>query len=154
MSTVVPQNYFGCVIPEDLLYDVEMDVWVRLDGDEAVCGVTDPAQTRCGKFVAVQFRKVGKHVVRGRGLATIESAKWVGPFPSPLSGDIVAVNQETFGRDILMANRDPYGEGWLVRIRPTNRDAEIGLLQRGAEAFDAYRAKIDELEIRCFRCAD
>lgn len=154
MVTAVPQNYFGCVIPEELLYDVEMDVWIRLEGNEAVCGMTDPAQTRCGKFVAVQFRKVGKQVARGRGLATIESAKWVGPFPGPLSGEIVAVNAEAFERDILIANRDPYGAGWLVRIRPTNLSEEIGSLQPGTEAFDAYRSKIDELEIRCFRCAD
>ncbi|MEX2557919.1 MAG: glycine cleavage system protein H [Actinomycetota bacterium] len=154
MTTAVPQNYLGCVIPEELLFDVEMDVWVRIEGEEAVLGMTDPAQTRCGKFVAVQFRKVGKTVARGRGLATIESAKWVGPFPSPLSGEILAVNSEGFGRDILIANRDPYGEGWLVRIRPTNLDEEIGTLLRGSDAFDAYRSKIDELEIRCFRCAD
>jgi glycine cleavage system H protein len=154
VSTTVPQNYYGCVIPEELLYDVEMDVWARIEGDEVVCGMTDPAQTRCGKFVAVQFRKVGKQVRRGRSLATIESAKWVGPFPTPLTGEIVAVNSEAFERDILIANRDPYGEGWLVRIRPTSLSEEIGLLLSGPEAFEAYRGKIDELEIRCFRCAD
>ncbi|MGH2830034.1 MAG: glycine cleavage system protein H [Actinomycetota bacterium] len=146
--------YYGCQIPQDLLYDVVMDVWVRLEDDEAVIGLTDTAQTRCGKLVAIEFRRVGKVVDRGRGLATIESAKWVGPVPSPLSGEIVAVNAQAFGRDILIANRDPYGEGWLVRLRPTRLVAERPLLHGAAEAFDLFRAKIDELEIRCFRCAD
>lgn len=148
-------TYFGCVIPADLLYDVEFDVWVGLSDDgTATIGMTDPAQTRCGKIVAVEFRKVGKIVARGRGLATIESAKWVGPVPSPLSGEIIATNAEAFARDILIANRDPYGEGWLVRLRPAKLEEERALLTRGAGAFEAYRTKIDELEIRCFRCED
>ncbi|HVL90205.1 MAG TPA: glycine cleavage system protein H [Actinomycetota bacterium] len=146
--------HYGCVIPRDLLYDVEADVWIRLEGDEAVIGMTDPAQTRCGKLVAVDFRRVGKTISRGRGLATIESAKWVGPVASPLSGEIVAVNTETFERDILIANRDPYGEGWLVRLRPNSLDEEKGTLQEWSDAFAAYKQRIDELEIRCFRCAD
>lgn len=154
LPSATEPNYYGCVIPADLLYDVEMDVWVRLEGDEAVIGMTDPAQTRCGKLVAVDFRKVGRNVPRGRGLATIESAKWVGPIPSPLTGEIVAVNSEAFARDILIANRDPYGEGWLARVRAAQLEDEIGLLKDGAAAFEHYRAKIDELEIRCFRCAD
>jgi len=146
--------HYGCVIPRDLLYDVEADVWIRLEGDEAVIGMTDPAQTRCGKIVAVDFRRVGKLIERGRGLATIESAKWVGPVPSPLTGEIVTVNSATFNRDILIANRDPYGEGWLVRLRPDALDEERGMLQAWDEAFAAYKQRIDELEIRCFRCAD
>lgn len=149
-----PESYFGCVIPPELLYDIEADVWVRLEGDEAVVGMTDPAQTRCGKIVAVDFRKVGKTIHRGRGLATIESAKWVGPVPSPLTGEILEVNAGAFARDILIANRDPYGEGWLVRLRPSMLDVELMSLTTGSEAFEAYRARIDELEIRCFRCAD
>lgn len=147
-------NHYGCVIPADLLYDVEMDVWIRLDDDVATVGMTDPAQTRCGKLVMVDFRKVGKQVRRGRGLATIESAKWVGPIPSPLSGEILEVNEETFRRDILMANRDPYGEGWMVKLRPSDLEGERGLLADGGQAFEAYRAKIEENDIRCFRCAD
>lgn len=146
--------HYGCVIPKDVLYDVEADVWIRMEGDEAVIGMTDPAQTRCGKIVAVEFRRVGKAIKRGRGLATIESAKWVGPVESPLSGELLAVNDATFERDILIANRDPYGEGWLARIRPDNLEAERPMLQDWDAAFVTYKQRIDELEIRCFRCAD
>ena len=72
--------YYGCDIPEDLYYDVERDVWIKFDGEFAVLGMTDIAQTRCGKFAAVSFRKVGKTVKQGKALATIESAKWAHPF--------------------------------------------------------------------------
>jgi glycine cleavage system H protein len=87
-------------------------------------------------------------------LAVVESAKWVGPFPSPLSGEIAAVNDEAFARDPALANRDPYGDGWLVRIRPSDLAGERGHLVDGATAFEGYKAFIEEREIRCFRCVD
>jgi len=148
------QVYRGCAFPEDLLYDVERDVWVRFVDCIATFGMTDPAQTRCGKFVAVGFRPVGKLVARGRSLATIESAKWVGPFPAPLTCEIIAANEETFARDMLIANRDPYGEGWLVKARPTRWDDERGNLLDAEQAFAAYRRKIEEWKINCLRCED
>lgn len=150
------QVYRGCVFPEDLLYDVPQDVWVRLDPTTgiATCGMTDPAQTRCGKFVAVRFKAIGKTVERGKALATIESAKWVGAFPAPLSGEIVETNQETFRQDILMVNRDPYVAGWLVKLRPTRLEMEKGLLLDAAAAFAEYQNKIEEFKINCMRCMD
>jgi glycine cleavage system H protein len=66
----------------------------------------------------------------------------------------VANNEAAFATDIAIANRDPYGDGWLVRIRPTNLDSELGLLTDGAIAFEHYRRFIEENEIRCFRCED
>ncbi len=148
------QVYRGCVFPEDLLFDVAQDVWVRIQDGIAICGMTDPAQTRCGKFVAVRFRAVGKKIERGRALATIESAKWVGAFPAPLSGEIVATNEATFKRDILMVNREPYEAGWLVKLRPTNLEAERGALVDAATAFVEYQKKIEDLKINCMRCMD
>jgi len=90
----------------------------------------------------------------GQSAATIESAKWVGPFPTPLSGEIVASNQAAFDADILVANRDPYGAGWLVRLRPSDLAAERSRLVPGREAFAAIRERIDRDRIRCFRCVD
>ncbi len=149
------QVYRGCVFPADLLYDVPQDVWIRMDANGiATCGMTDPAQTRCGKFVAVRFKAVGKKVERGKALATIESAKWVGAFPAPLTGEIVETNEATLRRDILMVNREPYDAGWLVKLRPTNLEAECGLLVDAATAFVEYQKKIEELKINCMRCMD
>lgn len=147
-------TWYGCAIPDDLLYDLERDVWVRFEGEEAVLGMTDVAQTRCGRFVGVSWKPVGKHVRQGRPLAVIESAKWVGPFPAPFSGEIVAVNEAAFDTDVAVANRDPYGAGWLVRVRPSSLPTERGHLVDGASAFDHYKAVIEEQGIRCFRCED
>jgi len=100
----------GCVVPEDLLYDVGLHVWVRLDGDAgdtAVLGMTDVAQTMGGRIVQVSWKKTGRSYARGRSLAVIESAKWVGPFPTPLTGELVEVNEPGFAADIAIANRDP-----------------------------------------------
>jgi len=147
--------YRGCEIPEGLLYDVERDVWARFEGDGTVTlGMTDLAQTRCGKVVSVRFKAVGRQVRRGQSLATIESAKWVGPFPAILTGEIAATNEEAFRRDILVANRDPYGAGWLARLRPTELASERAHLAAGVEAVARYRARIEALGVDCFRCAE
>lgn len=148
------QSWYGCIVPDDLLYDVEHHVWIRFEGDEAVLGMTDVAQTMGGKLVQLSWKEPGRFVKRGKPLAVIESAKWVGPFPSPLTGELVATNARAFEADILLANRDPYGAGWLVRVRPTNLDEERHHLADGAEAFERYRRFIDENEIRCFRCEE
>jgi glycine cleavage system H protein len=146
--------FSACDIPEDLTYDIEHDVWIRFEGDIVVLGMTDVAQTRCGKIAAISFRDVGKKVAQGKTLATIESAKWVGPFPAPFSCEIVEVNEDGFAKDILLANKDPYGIGWLVKVRPTNLEYERGHLVTGDEASEKYKVRIQELKINCLRCID
>jgi glycine cleavage system H protein len=147
--------YYGCDIPEDLFFDFDRDLWVRFGADgTATLGLTDTAQTRGGKLVNITFKKVGKVVEQGKSAATIESAKWVGPFPMPFGGEIVANNEAAFKRDILIANRDPYGAGWLVRVRPTNLEAERAHLITGAPAAEEYKQRIVALGIKCFRCID
>ncbi len=150
------QAFAGCALPEEYLYDLELDVWVRLEQDgSARFGMTDVAQTLCGKLVSITFQKrPGDRVRRKRTLAVIESAKWVGPFRSPLSGEVLEVNQEAFAADQLLANRDPYGAGWLVRLMPSALEDERGGLVDGVAAFPLVRERIEREEIRCFRCAD
>lgn len=147
--------FYGCDIPEDLYFDYDRDLWVRFEADgSATLGMTDTAQTRGGKLVNIQFKKVGKALKAGQSAAIIESAKWVGPFPMPFAGEIVAVNEAGFRDDILIANRDPYGAGWLVRVRPLDLAAERGHLVTGAEAFERYKQRILETGLKCFRCVD
>ena len=146
--------YYGCDIPEDYYFDLDRDVWILFEGDLAVLGMTDVAQTRCGKLVNITFKKPGKVVAQGKSAATIESAKWVGPFPMPFSGEIVETNEAGYKRDILIANKDPYGAGWLVKIRPTHLGAERSHLLTGSAAVEAYQKKIIELKVKCFRCVD
>lgn len=146
--------YCACDLPEDLTYDVDRDVWIRFEGDTAVLGMTDVAQTRCGKIAAISFRDIGKKIVQGKALATIESAKWVGPFPAPFSCEILETNEVGFARDILLVNKEPYTTGWLVRVRPTNLDAERSHLVTGQEAFEKYKVRIQELKVNCLRCIE
>ncbi len=146
--------YYACEIPEDLYYDIERDVWIRFDGESATLGMTDVAQTRCGKLAAISFRDAGKRVAQGRTLATIESAKWVGPFPAPFSCEILETNERGFSGNILLANKDPYGAGWIVKVRPTNPEAERVQLVTGAEAAEKYKQRIQELKVNCLRCID
>ncbi len=144
----------GCVVPDDLLYDVGLNVWVRLSGDVAELGMTDIAQTMGGRMVQVSWKKTGRSYARGRSVAVIESAKWVGPFPTPLTGELVEVNEQGFAADVTVANRDPYGAGWLARLHPADLAGERQHLLDGPAAFGAYRKLIDERDIRCFRCTD
>ncbi len=146
--------YYACDIPEDLTYDIERDVWIRFDGGLATLGLTDVAQTRCGKIAAISFKDIGRQVAQGKTLATIESAKWVGPFPAPFSCEIVAVNEAGFARDILVANKEPYTTGWLVQVKPTNLENERGHLVTGEDAVEKYKERIRELKVNCLRCVD
>jgi glycine cleavage system H protein len=146
--------FYACDIPETLTYDIERDVWIRFDGEIATLGMTDVAQTRCGKIAAISFRDLGKKVAQGKALATIESAKWVGPFPAPFSCEIVETNEKGFAENILLANKDPYGAGWLVRVRPTNLEAESSHLVTGEAAAEKYKERIKALKVNCLRCID
>ena len=148
------QVWRGCVVPDDLLYDVGMNVWVRLDGEVAELGMTDVAQTMGGRMVQVSWKKTGRSYARGRSVAVIESAKWVGPFPTPLTGELLEVNEREFAADVAVANRDPYGAGWMARLHPADLIGERHHLADAATAFAAYRELIDERDLRCFRCAD
>jgi glycine cleavage system H protein len=144
----------GCAIPEGYFYDVEGDLWVRFEDDGARMGITDVAQTRMGKMVSIRFKRVGRRVEAGKSIATVESAKWVGPIHSPFDGEIIATNNETFSDDILVANKDPYEAGWIAVVRPDDpATAPVGLLTEEA-AIEAYLTRIDGLDISCIRCAD
>jgi glycine cleavage system H protein len=151
---VTEQIWRGCVVPDDLLYDVEMNVWVRLEGSEAVLGMTDIAQAMGGRVVQVTWRRSGRVFTRGRPLAVIESAKWVGPFPTPLTGELLASNESAFAADVAIANRDPYGAGWLARLRPSALEQERAHLLDASAAYARFQDFINANDVRCYRCVD
>lgn len=146
--------YRGCHLPHDRSYDIEGDLWVRMEGDLARIGMTDVAQTRMGKMVSILFKKEGRRVRAGGSVATVESAKWVGPIHTPFDGEIVEPNQAAYNADILIANRDPYDEGWITVLRPDDPNQPDRALMEADDAIEAYMSRIDELDISCFRCAD
>jgi glycine cleavage system H protein len=113
--------------PEDLLYHPEHD-WARIDADDpehATIGITWFAQDSLGEVVFFDPPDVGTALSKDAAYAEVESVKAVSDVVAPLSGEIVAVN-EALGENPGMINEDPYGEGWLVRVRlsdPSERDA-------------------------------
>jgi glycine cleavage system H protein len=146
--------YLGCDVPPGLHYDVDGDLWVRPEGDLIRIGLTDVAQTRMGKMVSIRFKRVGRAVKAGGSVATVESAKWVGPVHTPFACEIVETNASTYEADILISNRDPYGAGWISVVRPDDVAAATAGLVTGDEAIERYRTRIEELGVQCFRCAD
>ena len=125
------------VYPDDLRYHREHD-WVRLDGDEAVFGITWYAQDSLGELVHYEPPDEGAEISKGSSYGEVESVKAVSDVIAPLSGVIIEVNQKAVDEPETV-NEDPYGEGWLVRIR----------LSDAAEADDlmdpaAYKSFVDE----------
>jgi len=147
--------YNGCDIPEDLYYHPDFDSWVRFEPDDrAILGMTDIAQTAAGKLLQIRFGRVGKKVNAGRSAVTIESAKWVGPFRLPFTAEILETNEASFKRDLLIANKDPYGEGWLLKVQVLQPETARKDLLTGAAAVNFLQKKIEENGIRCYRCLD
>jgi glycine cleavage system H protein len=123
--------------PDDLLYHEEHD-WARLEGDEeAVFGVTWYAQDLLGEVVFYDPPEVGATIHKDSAYAEVESVKAVSDVIAPMSGEIVAVN-EALGDAPEKINEDPYGEGWLVKVRLSSAAERDGLL--GA---DEYRKLLE-----------
>jgi len=101
--------------PDDLLYHPEHD-WARVDGDHAVFGITWYAQDALGEVVFFDPPSVGTQLKKDESYTEVESVKAVSDVFAPLSGDIVEVN-EALSEKPEMINEDPYGEGWLVRVK-------------------------------------
>jgi glycine cleavage system H protein len=125
--------------PEDLLYHAEHD-WARLDPahpDEAVLGITWYAQDALGEVVFFDPPLVGTVLSQGEPYAEVESVKAVSDVIAPLSGEIVAVN-EGLSDNPAAINEDPYGEGWLVKVRLADPSERDGLMD--AETYSASLA--------------
>ncbi|MDA3887328.1 MAG: glycine cleavage system protein GcvH [Allgaiera sp.] len=145
-------EYRGCLLPEDLYYDLDY-VWLRQGDDGLVTvGVTDPAQTMGGRIVAINVKKVGKVIAAGRHIATLESGKWIGGIPIPFSGTIEERN-EALMEEPELVNVDPYGAAWLARIRPDDPASALQGLSTGEAAIEALRAWIDRYDLECMRCS-
>lgn len=101
---------------EDLRY-TDTDEWARLEGDVVVVGITDYAQKKLKDIVGVELPEEGSSYRRGDVVAVVESIKATGEIYSPVNGVIVGVNERLLDEPELI-NQDPYGEGWIFKIRP------------------------------------
>jgi glycine cleavage system H protein len=132
----------GCNLPDDLLYDVENNIWYRDNGDGTVTlGMTAVAAAMAGQLVAFTPRKAGRSVQEGKSCATIESGKWVGPAKVAFDAEVVETN-DAVGGNPKLANSDPYGAGWLVKVRPGDWAAAKAKLVPGTAVAVPYEAKM------------
>jgi glycine cleavage system H protein len=122
-ETISMPTIRGCNLPEDLYYLIDKHVWARpMQAGSIRVGMTAVAgKLAGGKFVAVTVKSkaIGQEVKQGKSLATVESSKFVGPVPAPVTGLLVRAN-EKLASDPNLAVSDPYGEGWLVILTARN----------------------------------
>jgi glycine cleavage system H protein len=119
-------------VPEDRKY-LESHEWATVDGESATIGISDFAQDELGDVVFVELPDEGDEVTRGESFGVIESIKAVSDLYAPVSGTVVAVNEELFDRPELV-NEDPYGEGWMLEVDVSDEAAFDELLSA-----DEYR---------------
>lgn len=133
----------GCNFPDELYYNVENNVWARREADGTVTvGMTAYGCALAGEIVSCLPKKPGKEIELNKSLATVESGKWVGPVKAPVSGEIVAVNDELDANPGLM-NAEPYDGGWVVRLRPADWETDAAGLVTGDALIAAFDAKMD-----------
>ena len=122
--------------PDDLLYHAEHD-WARVEGEVATFGITWYAQDQLGDVVFYEPPEAGTKVTKDEPYSEVESVKAVSDVVAPLSGEVVEANQSLADKPETI-NQDPYGEGWMVRVRLSDPGKRDGLMDA-----EAYRASLD-----------
>ena len=124
------------MVPSDLRFTKEHE-WVRIDGEEATVGITEFAAHELGDVVFVELPAVGTQLEQHATFGVVESVKAVSDLFAPLSGEVTAIN-EALGQTPELVNGDPYGDGWMIRVRVRDESEVAGLLD--AAAYDALTA--------------
>ena len=122
-------------VPAELKYTKEHE-WIRVEGEEPVVGITDYAQSQLGDIVFVECETVGDALEAGETFGTVEAVKTVSDLYLPVAGEVLEFNEELEGEPELV-NKDPYGKGWIVKIKISDETELDGLLNA-----DAYKAII------------
>jgi len=117
-------------IPENLKYSSDHE-WLRVEGDEAYVGITDFAQGELGDIVFVEVETIDETLEKGEAFGTVEAVKTVSDLLLPIGGTILELNEKLEDEPELI-NKDPYGEGWIVKIKMTNPAEADELLDAAA----------------------
>jgi glycine cleavage system H protein len=123
--------------PDNLKYTKEHE-WIRVEGDHAYVGITDFAQSELGELVYVEVETVGETIAAGEIFGTVEAVKTTSDLYMPVSGEIVEFNNdlsESGGDNPGLINEDPYGAGWIVKVKLSNSSEVEGLMS--AQAYTA-----------------
>lgn len=140
-----------CDFPEDVLYDVDNRVWVRLLGNNAaIVGMTSVHSALAGRLNKVNFKPVGTALQKGKSVATIESVKYFGVVRTPLSGTLIASNA-VLTEQPKLANDSPYELGWFVKVEAASLSRELKSLSDLTSARESLKAQISQLRVRCFK---
>ena len=123
-------------VPDNLRF-ADSHEWARVEGDEAVIGISDHAQTELTDIVYVELPEAGAQAVAGEACAVVESVKSASDIYAPVSGEVIAVN-ETLADNPGAVNADPYGEGWFFRVKLSDPSEADRLLSP-----EAYRSQIE-----------
>jgi glycine cleavage system H protein len=117
-------------LPDELYYQPEDHVWVRVEGDQVRVGLDDLAQRSAGSVSAVRLKPAGRPIATGKPFGTMEAGKYVGPLKAPLAGQVIEINSDVMSQPTLL-NSDPYGKGWLILMRPENSARDLAALIHG-----------------------
>lgn len=123
-------------IPTDLKYTKDHE-WIRVEGNNAVVGITEYAQGELGDVVFLEIETAGETLEKGAAFGTVEAVKTVSDMFMPVAGEVLEVNPK-LETDPAVVNKDPYGEGWMIRIRITDPSGLDEMLDAGA-----YKALIN-----------
>ena len=138
-------EFEGYVFPDDLKYE-KNHFWARIVGDLVVTGATEFISKQAGEITFVDLPEEGDELSQGKPFGSIESGKWVGRIYAVVSGEITEVNRE-LEDEPEKVNADPYSDGWICKIKPSNLDADMAGLMSANDAFkDFVREEIKKAE--------
>jgi len=142
----------GCDLPEDLFYFAEKHIYARPMGGGIIrVGMNAVAGKLAGgklNAVTVRAKNIGAEIPAGKSVATVESSKYVGPVPAPVTGVLKRANDK-LSSDPNLAISDPYGEGWIVELEAGRWEAEKANLLTGSDGLAVYKAKLEAEKISC-----
>jgi len=126
-------------VPDGLYYHKE-HMWVRVEGDEAVVGLNDFSQKLAGEISYMEMPEEGDEVKQDEAVGSYETGKWLGKLYAPVSGEITAMNEEAEDEPTLV-NKDPYGKGWLFKVKMSD-SSQVKSLMQGEDALKWLREEI------------
>jgi glycine cleavage system H protein len=139
-----------CEFPDDLLYDIENDVWVKIEErNRAKLGINSIHAALAGKLKEVKFKPVNIVLHAGQSVATIESVRYFGAVRTPLTARLVEVNP-VLEKNPKLANDCPYANGWFAVVEPIQLSQEVGRLVHPTTGEGKIKERIRELRVRCF----
>jgi len=139
-----------CEFADDVLYDEDFNVWVKLENTYAVLGITSIHSALAGKLTGIKFKELGTKIPKGHIVATMESVKYFGAVRTPLTGTLIEVNGR-LAKEPGLANDYPYSNGWFVKIEFSSLEDEGKDLSNPKNSVDKIELQIRELGVRCFK---